>query len=154
MEFELRAAPARRAMAVGVLYVFGGLAVHTALTQADGVLWVAALLALGAGGLAAGEALRRATRLVLRLDETGLSASDGTLLAGWQDIAGIDRGSFSLKPSNGFTLRLTRPMARGWRPGMWWRLGHRLGIGGVTPAPQTKAMAEAIESRLAQRSGA
>ena len=151
MQIELRAAPARRAMAVGVLYGFGGVAVYTALSETSGLAWTAALLALGAAGLGAGEALRRATRLSLRLDDAGLTDSTGTVLAHWQDIVAIERGSFSLKPSNGFTLRLARPGARAWRPGLWWRMGHRLGVGGVTSAQDTKAMAQAIEIRLADR---
>lgn len=151
MKIELRAAPARRAMAVGVLYGFGGVATYTALSEASGFVWAVALLCLGAAGLGAGEALRRATRLGLQLDEAGLSDSAGTLLAPWQDIVAIERGSFSLRPSNGFTLRLAKPGARAWRPGLWWRLGHRLGVGGVTSANETKAMAQAIEIRLADR---
>ncbi|WP_341211559.1 hypothetical protein [uncultured Limimaricola sp.] len=151
MEIELQAAPARRAMAVGVLYGFGGMALYTALADTPGIAWSAALLALGLGGLAAGETLRRATRRALRLDETGLVDSAGHVLARWEDIVAIERGSFSLKPSNGFTLRLARPGARAWKPGMWWRLGHRLGVGGVTSAGAAKAMAEAIEIRLSDR---
>ena len=151
MRIELRAAQARRAMAVGVLYGFGGVAVYTAVADVPGLLWSVALLALGLGGMAAGEMLRRATRRALCLDETGLVDSAGRVLARWDDIVGIERSSFSLRPSNGFTLRLTRPGARAWQPGMWWRLGHRLGVGGVTPARETRAMAEAIELRLADR---
>ncbi|EYD72704.1 hypothetical protein Lokhon_01507 [Limimaricola hongkongensis DSM 17492] len=151
MEIELRAEPARRAMAVGVLYGFGGLCVYTALAQTAQIGWSAALLGLGVAGLCAGEALRRATRRVLRLDDAGLRDSDGTVLAAWENIVAIERGSLSLKPTNGFTLRLARPAARAWRPGLWWRFGHRLGVGGVTSARATKAMAQAIEIRLADR---
>ena len=151
MEIELQAAPARRAMAVGVLYGFGGVALYSALSDTPGLAWSAALLTLGLCGMAAGETLRRATRHALRLDETGLVDSTGVVLARWEDIIGVERGSFSLKPSNGFTLRLARAGARAWKPGMWWRFGHRLGVGGVTSAAAAKAMAEAIEMRLGDR---
>ncbi len=38
-----------------------------------------------------------------------------------------------------------------WRPGLWWRVGRRIGVGGMTPASQTKFMSEIIAAMIAQR---
>ena len=40
---------------------------------------------------------------------------------------------------------------RRWWPGLWWSLGNRVGVGGVTSAAHTKAMAEIISAMIAQR---
>jgi hypothetical protein len=48
----------------------------------------------------------------------------------------------------------TRGAGRRWQPGLWWRLGKRVGVGGVAPGHQTKAMAQIIEALLAEANGA
>jgi hypothetical protein len=55
-----------------------------------------------------------------------------------------------MKPSNGFTVVMETKQPRAWAPGLWWRVGRRVGVGGVTGASQTKFMAEQIALRLAQ----
>jgi hypothetical protein len=65
----------------------------------------------------------------------------------------VERGAFAFKPSNGFLVRLDKPLGRGWAPGLWWRLGRLLGVGGVTSASQSKAMAEILSLELARRAG-
>ncbi len=148
---RVRAAPARRALAVGVLYALGGMLSYAALGQETKMGWALVLLVLALLTLLGGEALRRASALGLQLDDSGLSDSSGDVLARWDDIVAVDRGSFSLRPSNGFTLRLRHSGARAWKPGLWWRLGRRVGVGGVTDARPTRALAEAIALRLEQR---
>ena len=65
----------------------------------------------------------------------------------------VDRGLFAFKPSNGFVVVLSQGGWRGWAPGLWWRLGRRLGVGGVTSAAQAKAMAEILSIEIARRDG-
>jgi hypothetical protein len=43
---------------------------------------------------------------------------------------------------------------RVWEPGMWWRLGKFVAIGGVTPGSQTKTMSEILSALVAERDGA
>jgi hypothetical protein len=38
-----------------------------------------------------------------------------------------------------------------WRPGMWWRVGRRIGVGGMTPAHQCKHISEIIAVIMAKR---
>jgi len=45
--------------------------------------------------------------------------------------------------------RATQP--RAWSPGMWWRMGRRVGIGGTVAAGPAKFMAEQIALRIATR---
>ena len=74
--------------------------------------------------------------------------SSGTVLARIDEIRSVVRGTFALKPSNGFTLVLNSKKPRAWMPGLWWRLGRRVGVGGVTNAGQAKFMAERISMMI------
>ncbi|MEO0931422.1 MAG: hypothetical protein AAFY14_12360, partial [Pseudomonadota bacterium] len=98
------------------------------------------------------ERLRRATLLRIELTATDIRDSSGMVLATMDDIIGVDRGIFAFKPSNGFTLVMKNKKPRSWAPGLWWRLGRRVGVGGVTSAGQAKFMAEQIAFRLNDRS--
>ena len=85
------------------------------------------------------------------LDETGLHQEDGTPIAPIDDIATVDRALFSFKPSNGFIIRLHQPIGAAWSPGMWWRVGRRVGIGGITGGADTKIVADALSFMVAER---
>ncbi|MGZ9812241.1 hypothetical protein ACXN5S_17400 [Pseudoroseicyclus sp. H15] len=148
---ELRAAPPRRLLALGVLYALGGIALLLAAGGSAGAGAALALLAIGALVLTLAESLRRATQLALLLGEAGLEDSEGRVLARWEEIARVERGTFAFKPSSGFALRLHQRAGFAWAPGLWWRMGRRLGVGGVTDGRAARAMAEAIAARLEQR---
>lgn len=142
----------RRAFAVGLLMLLGGLLIYLALSeQGISLFSTLVLIVTGLGALGLAEALRRATAAHLILTETSLVDSAGTCLAEMDHIARVDRSAFAFKPSNGFILHLDAPAARHWAPGLWWRMGRRVGVGGVTSAAETKVVAEAISFRLAQR---
>ena len=70
------------------------------------------------------------------------------------EIERVERGMFAMKPSNGFLLRLKSRRQRSWQPGLWWALGRRVGIGGVTPGSQSKVMAQMLEALLVERAQA
>lgn len=106
--------------------------------------WLAFLLLVGAGALWLADAMRRATALSVQLTRNGIRCSDGEEIAAIDDIETLDRGIFAFKPSNGFLMKLSTKGPSRWRPGLWWRVGTRVGIGGVTAASQAKAMAEVI----------
>ena len=101
-----------------------------------GALWFLSLLATAGS--------RERTRHELR-------DSAGGVLARMDEVTGLERGMFAFKPSNGFLLRLDTKKPRAWRPGLWWSLGSRIGVGGMTPAHQAKFMAEIIATLLAAR---
>ena len=117
-------------------------------------LWQLFLVGLGAAVLILAEAMRRASGRALHLTRAGLFDSEGREVARLGQIAEVERGTFAIKPSNGFTVKLTSPAPRAWAPGVWWRLGRRVGVGGVTSPVQAKAMAEILTALLAERAAA
>ncbi|MGH1329811.1 MAG: hypothetical protein ACRBBK_02940 [Paracoccaceae bacterium] len=108
------------------------------------------------GGLAlfACSKLYAATARGVELTNTGIlreTGPEGRILARVEDVKAVERGSFALKPSNGFSLTFHQTQERGFALGLWWRAHKRLGVGGVTPASQGKFMAELIVAQIAAR---
>ena len=142
----------RRMMGIVVLAALGGLLIYAGLAQPPATLgWQ--LFLLGAGGITLylTERMRRASVVTLELTRTGLRDSEGQVLATLDQIETVNRGVFAFKPSNGFVLTTRDAQPRHWNPGLWWRVGRRVGVGGVTPAAQTKFMAETIQTLLDER---
>lgn len=149
----LSASPPRRFFGVFVLGLLGALLVYLALTMPfSGPQML--VLATGVFALFATMRLNNATKTSLILTETELRTSTGTVLTTVANMAAVERGAFAFKPSNGFLLRLKQPAPRRWVPGMYWGYGTRLGVGGVTGAPQSKGMAELISSMIAAQTPA
>lgn len=143
----------RRWMGVAVLALLGGLLVYLALTAPASLGWQAFLLVLGGAALFLATRMHQTSAVVLELTETELRESDGEVIATIEDIKRLNRGALAVKPSNGFTLQLDRAGKGRWIPGIWWRWGKRVGIGGIMPAADTKTMAQMIEQLLAEQAG-
>ncbi len=147
----VEASTPRRIFGMTVLAGLGGMFLYLAFTTPQ-VFWARLiLLAFGAGALYMTDWMRRATLGRIDLTEEGLFDQDGNQLAAIEDIAGVDRGHLAIKPSNGFVVRLHTAGPRAWAPGLWWRRGKRLGVGGVTSAVQSKYMADALMTMVANR---
>lgn len=149
-----RVAPSigRRVFGIGTLGLLGAICLWLALARSHNeVLFQGILVVIGLGALAMAEWMRRATSDALILTENGIESESGRISIPIEQITGIDRGLFAMKPSNGFVLRLDNAPGRKWAPGLWWCLGRKFGVGGVTAAGQTKFMAEAISTKLALR---
>ena len=140
----LRASPMRRAFAVGVLAALGFLLLSMGITEPIGAIWRAALVAGGGLACLCSVILWRSTGGVLVLSGDALRDGDGQVIASLAEMVRVDRGSFAFKPSNGFAVTLHRPAETRWVPGLWWRVGRRLGVGGVLPAAQARLMAERL----------
>jgi hypothetical protein len=93
----------------------------------------------------------RATATGLVLTTSGLREDGGRLLAEISNVREVSRGAFALKPSHGFSLVLYQRMGFAWVPGLWWRIGKRVGIGGVTPSQPARYMAEVVSAMIAMR---
>ena len=145
------ASPGRRLLGVGALWTLAFLLVYLALAKPPALAWQLFLLAMGGAAAWLGFQMQAATRLCLELTSSELRDSSGACLARIDEIASIDRGMFAFKPSNGFLIRLHAPGARVWRPGLWWRLGRRIGVGGMTSARHTRPMADIISAVIAER---
>lgn len=144
----VQASPARRLFAYGVLFFLGALVIYTTLFQPPALHWLVFMLAFGTSMLWLAEKMRRATLSSLELTETDLRDSNGVILAEIADVRSVERGTFAFKPSNGFTLVMKTKKPRAWAPGLWWRFGRRVGVGGVTIAGQSRLMAEQIALRI------
>lgn len=155
---ELSASPGRRVFGVGVLSILGLLLLRMALVgtvTGSGGSWLDGLvLVLGLGSIGGAWVMYKATARRLILSEDALSDSEGVVLARLEDIVTVDRGTFAFKPSNGFLMRTSNGNTRLWQPGLYWRIGRRIGIGGITRAAESKAMADLITVKLAEREAA
>lgn len=145
------ASAGRRFLGMTSLGLMGVLLIYIAIVQSPAFEWRVFLVLLGAATLWLTDRMRRATASKIELTETELRDTDGTVIALVADIEGMDRGFFAFKPSNGFLLRTASKGENMWRPGLWWRVGRRIGVGGMTPAHQTKLMSEILAVIMAQR---
>ncbi len=149
----VHASQPRRLFGYGVLFILGAIVLYTALSHPPALHWMIFMLGFGGAMLWLAERLRRATTMVITLTKDDLRDSSGTVLARLEDVRSVERGAFALKPSNGFTLVMKDRSARAWAPGLWWRMGRRVGVGGVTAAGQSRFMAEQIALQIKQRDG-
>ncbi len=94
----------------------------------------------------------RVTKHGLVLTKEGIFDGNGKEICSLYNMIDVDRGLFAFKPSNGFLLRMHEPLGNTWAPGLYWRIGRRLGIGGATQPAQAKAMADIIDIMILERS--
>lgn len=147
----VEASAPRRWMGVIMLAVVSVMSLYVALLGGPDLHWLAFLLGVGLAAMWMAFKMWRATEERIELTHTELRSSDGKVIAKVDEIESLDRGVFAFKPSNGFLLHTSSSGTRIWQPGLWWRMGRRIGIGGVTPGSQTKFMAETISALMAQR---
>lgn len=142
----------RRVFAVGVLGGLGVLLELLAFLRPPASFPLQMLLVLlGVVALVGCVRMLNATSRGLVLSDAGLSDTEGRLVAALDTIEKVERGVFAFKPSNGFVLLLKSPMPRAWEPGLWWRLGRRVGVGGVISGAEGRQMADLIAARLVSR---
>jgi hypothetical protein len=149
---ELRPSPPRRVFGVAVLGLLGLVLLYTAFRfPADGLGWTLFLLGFGALVLWLSVRLWQATETGLVLTRVDLRDGKGRLLTTVEQITAIDRGVFAVKPAGGFTIVTKDKGPRAWAPGLWWRAGRRIGVGGVTHRHEGRYMAEVLADMLAAR---
>ncbi|MFK7940891.1 MAG: hypothetical protein AB8B82_16030 [Roseovarius sp.] len=148
----IEASAPRRGLGVFVLGALGVMLLYLAfVTPPSGFGMQVMLVAFGLTALWLADVMRRVTSQKIELTETELRTSTGVKLARVDQFVSIDRGAFAFKPSHGFTLKLSDKAATAWQPGMYWRIGKRLGVGGVTPGAQTKMMSDMIAAMIMER---
>lgn len=145
--------PARRLIGVGMMGGLGVLLLYVAMNSGAAIGALLFLVVVGCVSLWVSVRLWQATQDRIELTEEELRTGKGILIARVEDIASVDRGFFAFKPSNGFVLRLKTSGSRTWQPGLWWRIGRRVGVGGVTPGVQGKGMADMLSGLVAVRAG-
>lgn len=147
----IRASEPRRYMGVGMLGMVGALVIYVALSTPPSAGWLVFLLVVGLSAIWLAARMWQATQYHIELTEDELRSSDGNVIARVDDIKSIDRGFFAFKPSNGFLIKTKTPASRIWQPGLWWRFGRQIGVGGVTPGSQSRAMSEILAAMVAMR---
>ncbi|WP_169052594.1 hypothetical protein [Pseudooceanicola onchidii] len=143
--------PGRRIFGVAVLAGLSVLLLRMALAGAGGSWLDAMVLLMGLVAALGAWVMYRATRRSVILTREGVFDSTGTCLTTLDDIVTVDRGTFAFKPSNGFLLRTRTKATRLWQPGLYWRFGRRIGVGGITRAAEAKQMADVLAVTLAER---
>ena len=146
----------RRWAGIATSGLLGGLLVVIGVAGEAPLVWQVIFVASGAGVLWSAARMRMATSRNVILTREALATSDGIHIARVDNVRTVERGVFALKPSNGFLVRLEAPEApAAWAPGLYWRRGTFVGIGGVVSSGQARAMAEIlsllIHDRLPER---
>lgn len=137
------ASPARRWIGVICLIALG--VVFAALVfQPGGVYARLFFLGLAISSFLMADRLRQSTADEIELTKNGLRTSSGLQLVTLKNVRAVERGALAFKPSNGFLVRMHEPEGRGWAPGLWWKRGRMLGVGGVVSGGQARAMAELL----------
>jgi hypothetical protein len=90
----------------------------------------------------------------LVLTEDALVDTKGGVVCRIADIERLNTSTFALKPARGFAIDLVQSGERAWIPGLWWRIGRNVGVGGMTAALDTRMMAERLEALVAARKAA
>ncbi len=149
----LMVSPLRRWFALTALALLSGLCLYLVFNSpfAFGITVIGSLIA--AGAFWAFAKMYQGTQLAVELRDEGLFLSDGRTLALMDQIEKVDRGTFSIKPTNGFTVILRDRQPFEFVPGLYWRSGRKLGLGGVTAPHMGKMMSEALAMRIAERDG-
>ena len=150
---RVSASAGRRWFGIMSLVVLGGLLLSVSLSTPPALIWQLFLLALSLAAFLMALGMYRGTQTALELTEEALCDTNGEVLFHVSDIAKVERGTFAMKPSNGFVVITKGPQAFRWRPGLWWRFGRRVAIGGVTPGHQTKPMADILSTMVARAEG-
>lgn len=153
IQMEIAASAGRRVIGVGSVALLGLIMLYLAIVQAPGPGWQIFMVGFAALSLWMAQRMWYATAHRLQLTPSGLRSSDGRVLAQIDDVVAVDRGVFAFKPSNGFTVKLSHKGPFAWEPGLWWRIGRRVGVGGVTHRTPARMMAELIQERITERSG-
>lgn len=127
------------------------------------ILWIAAngtgnslplllgLLVLAAASLGMAVLVWRATAGVLELTDEVVRERDGRVLCRLDEIKAIEKSLLSWKPAGGFAIVVQEPGPMIWVPGLWWRMGRRIMIGGSTNGGEAKAMADLLLAELARQ---
>lgn len=149
---ELRPSPPRRVLGAVILGSLGTILVYLALAYPPSAFgWTLFLVGFGALALFLSVQMWQATRQGLILTREALQDEEGRVLARVEDIRAVNRGVFAFKPAGGFTLSLQGAAPRAWAPGLWWRLGRTVGVGGVTHRHEARYMAEVLDTMLQER---
>ena len=141
----------RRVLGAGAMAALGALLVWIAFTSPPALAWQIFLIGFGVFSLWFSTHMWRSSAKGIELTGRELRDTEGTILASVSEITKVEKSAFAFKPSNGLLVRTRDPLPRVFVPGLWWRIGRSVGIGGLTNAGHAKAMAEYLAVLMAVR---
>jgi len=147
---EIRPSLMRRWLALICLVGLAGLLLTLAIGEVPD-LWRLFFVLLSVGVLWAGNKLRISTLDGLVLTRERLATMSGRTLAEIENVEQVERGVFAFKPSNGFLIRLKNADGNGWSPGLWWKTGRRIGVGGTLSGGQSRSLADLMTMLVVER---
>jgi len=146
---RLAPTPARRIIAAGSLLGLGLVILWLAANQpAQSAGLLSGLVVLALASVALSVLIWRATGVGLILTATEMRDTADRRLFLLSEVEQIEKGVLAWKPAGGFAVVLNKPQKRVWVPGIWWRLGRRVMIGGATNSGEAKAMADLMRAEL------
>ena len=124
---QLRVKGPRRVVTIVSVGLLAAAAIYLAVTP--GMPAGARVFLIALGGVVGRGAwgIAKSTEVDLLLTREGLVDANGQLIAPMDYIERVDRGVFAVKPPSGFVIKLNTKMPAGWAPGVWWRIGRRIG---------------------------
>jgi len=146
--------PARRITAVAGVGLLGTLLIYIAATHPPrDIAWLLFLVLVGAWCLYISWRMWVVTGVRLELTKDELREQNGRVLFAIEELERVDRGFFAFKPANGFLIKLKDKTTRGraYAPGLWWRAGRTIMVGGVVSGRQAKAVADLIKVLILER---
>ena len=148
---KLEASPVRRGLALFVMMLLGFLLLYLAITTDASFFHKVFLVVVVAAVFFMARAMQRGTTGHIELRDTGLFFENGKRLSSIDNITRVERGVFAFKPSNGFVVSLKQKTHRAWVPGLYWKFGTKIGVGGVTAPSDAKFMADTLTVLIARR---
>lgn len=149
---QLHPSPVRRSLGLGGLAILSAMCLSGGLSGAaeSGIRWLPLLL--GILGFYLLYHFWRSSAKGLELTPSELREIGGRRVIAFADIQSVNRELFGIiKPTNGFVIVNRGQYPNAFSAGIWWRFGSRIGIGGLTPAGEGKAMAELLEEMIKDR---
>ena len=88
--------------------------------------------------------LKRFSKVGFLINQSGLFNLDGSIICEIGDIEKIDVSPYTFKSANGFIVILKTKTSFKSIPGLYWRLGKRLSIGGLVSKTESKFLSQAL----------
>jgi len=123
---------------------------HKFADSGDGLIPIALALA----GIYGALRFWQATATGLELTLTELREAGGRQVVMMEEVVSVERTAFGIvKPTNGFVIVTRSKSTSTILPGIWWRFGKLIGVGGLTGQGEGKAMAELMQELIKRRQG-
>lgn len=145
--------PARRIVAVGFIVSLALIVwIVAAMRPPEHFGYMLFLVFFGAGCFWLAYGMWHASAREIELTRSELREVGGRVLCTLDNVQRVDRGAFAFKPAGGFLIRLKQPEGpRVYAPGVWWRAGRTLAVGGVTARQDGKNVADMMIVMMVER---